>query len=182
MIKRALKGIIFDLDGTLIDSKYDWNHIRREIGVGDLSILSHIYNLKGALRERAMRILESFEEIATKRARLARGMDRVLRVIAEKGMKKAIVTNNSRKTVDYLMHKLALSFDKIVTRDDGVWKPSGDPLDRAVEMLKLEKHEVVYIGNSEHDRIAAEKAGVPFVSVTEADGIEKIIAMIESQP
>jgi HAD superfamily hydrolase (TIGR01549 family) len=180
--ERALKGIIFDLDGTLIDSQYDWDFIRREIGVGDLSILSHIHNLKGASKERAMRILESFEQGATKSARLAPGMERFLRVITEKGMKKAIVTNNSRKTVDTLLQKFCLSFDYIITRDDGVWKPSGAPLDRVVTMLGLKKDEVIYIGNSDHDRIAAERAGIPFISVTGGDGIEKLIAMIESRP
>jgi HAD superfamily hydrolase (TIGR01549 family) len=180
--KRALRGIIFDLDGTLIDSQYDWNLIRRRIGVEDLPILSHINSLKGALKEQAMRILESFEKIATKRARLIQGMDRILATITKKGIKKAIVTNNSRKTVEYLIRKFNLSFDHIVTRDDGVWKPSGAPLERAVETLRLQKEEVIYVGNSEHDRIAAEDAGIDFISINGPGGIGKIMAMLEKQP
>ncbi len=182
MIERALKGIIFDLDGTLIDSQYDWDLIRQQIGVGDLSILSHIHSLKGASKERAMRILDSFEQTATESARLTEGMGRILRVITEKGMKKAIVTNNSRKTVETLLKKFSLSFDYIITRDDGVWKPSGEPLDRVVTMMGLKKDEVIYIGNSYHDSIAAERAGIPFISVSGGKGIEKLITMIESRP
>lgn len=179
MTKRPLRGVIFDLDGTLIDSQYDWNLIRREIGVGDLPILSHINNLKGALKEQAMRVLESFEKVATKRARLNRGMKRLLELIEEKGIKKAIVTNNSRKTVEYLVRKWHLSFDHIVTRDDGVWKPSGEPLERAVAMLCLRKEEVIYVGNSEHDRMAAKDAGIRFISVRAPGGTGKLMAMIE---
>jgi HAD superfamily hydrolase (TIGR01549 family) len=179
--KISLKGIIFDLDGTLIDSQYDWNLIRRKIGVEDLPILSHINNLKGALKEQALRILESFEKVATKRARLNRGMDRVLEMIAKKGIKKAIVTNNSRKTVDYLIRKWNLSFDQIVTRDDGVWKPSGKPLERALAMLCLQKEEVVYVGNSEHDRIAAKAADIRFISIKEPGAMGRIFALLEGQ-
>jgi HAD superfamily hydrolase (TIGR01549 family) len=175
----VLKGVIFDLDGTLIDSQYDWKLIRRKIGVENLPILSHIDNLKGALKEQAIRILESFEKVATKRARLNQGIDTILATINRKGVKKAIVTNNSRKTVEYLIGKWDLVFDFIVTRDDGVWKPSGEPLNMAVEELGLQKDEVVYVGNSEHDRIAAEDAGIEFVSM-DGGGIKKIMAMLEA--
>ncbi len=182
MAKIVLKGVIFDLDGTLIDSQYDWILIRRQIGVEDLPILSHINNLKGAQKEKAMRILESFEKVATKRSQLNQGMDRVLGMIAEKGIKKAIVTNNSRKTVEYLIRKLDLSFDHIVTRDDGVWKPSGKPLERAVGMLCLQKNEVIYVGNSEHDRIASKDAGIRFISISARSGTRKVMEMLEKQP
>jgi HAD superfamily hydrolase (TIGR01549 family) len=177
-----LRGVIFDLDGTLVDTHYDWNLIRKQIGVENLPILSHIHNLKGKLKEQAMRILESFEKHATKRARLNPGIKELLRMLSEKGIKKAIVTNNSRKTVDYLVTKWGLSFDHIVTRDDGVWKPSGKPLELALERLRLGKDEVLYVGNSEHDRIASENAGIRYLSISESGGMEILVSLVGDTP
>ena len=175
------RGIIFDLDGTLIDSYYDWKLIRKKIGVDDLPILTHINNLKEPLRKEAMKILESFEKRATEKARIHRGMKELLNYINKNGIKKAIVTNNSRKNVNYLLKKWKLSFDVIITRDAGIWKPSGIPLKLAVERMKLKKREVIFLGNSIPDRIAAREANIPFISMEEKNEIKEIISLFEKR-
>jgi phosphoglycolate phosphatase len=173
-----LKGIIFDLDGTLIDSFYDWKIIRKKIGVDDLPILTHIHNLKEPLRKEAMKILESFEKRATEKSSIHKGMRELLDYIDNKKIKKAIVTNNSRKNVDYLLDKWKLSFDVIITRDDGIWKPSGTPLLKACEKMKLTKDEVIYVGNSNPDRIAAQEADITFISMEGKKGIKEILSLL----
>jgi phosphoglycolate phosphatase-like HAD superfamily hydrolase len=41
-----LKGIIFDLDGTIVDAPYDWALIRAKLGVEGESILAFLERLK----------------------------------------------------------------------------------------------------------------------------------------
>lgn len=175
-----IKGIIFDLDGTLIDSHYDWNIIRKKIGVDNIPILTYINNLKGASKKKAINILDVFEKRATRKARLQKGIKKLLTFLSKKGIKKAIVTNNSRENVQYLLWKLKLSFDEVVTRDDGVWKPSGKPLELAIKRLRLEKDEVIFIGNSNPDKLAAQEAGIRFISVNQETGVEELISSIKN--
>ena len=174
-----LKGVIFDLDGTLIDSLYDWVLIRKKIGVDDLPILSYINNLKGLLKKEAINILESFEKRATRRASLHKGVKELLTFLSEKNIKKAIVTNNSSKNVEYLLKKWKLCFDEIVTRDDGFWKPSGKPLELVIERLHFKKGEVVFVGNSNPDRLAAKEAGIRFIPVDENEGFGEVFTLID---
>lgn len=173
------KGIIFDLDGTLIDSQYDWDLIRKRLGVNNLPILSYINNLKGALKREALNILDTFEKRATRKARLRTGIKKFLSLLTEEGIKKAIVTNNSRENVEYLLKKWDLSFDEIVTRDDGVWKPSGEPLELIVKRLNLKKEDVLYIGNSAPDRLAAQEAGIRFILLGKETTTKELISLIK---
>ncbi len=174
-----LKGIIFDLDGTLIDSHYEWSLIRKKIGVDNFPILTYINGLKGVLKREAIKTLEVFEKRATYKARLQKGIKKFLAFLLKKGIKKAIVTNNSRKNVEYLLEKWKLSFDAIVTRDDGVWKPSGKPLELVIKKLNLRKDEVIFIGNSNPDRLAAEAAGIKYICISHKKGAEGLIALIK---
>jgi len=173
-----LKGIIFDLDGTLVDSHYDWNLIRRKLGVKNLPILTYINNLNGVPRNEAIKILETFENQATQKARLKKWTKKIFVFLSDKGIKKAIVTNNSCNNVEYLLNKWNLTFDGIVTRDDGVWKPSGKPLELAIKRINLEKKEVLFIGDSTPDRLAAKDAGISFISVEQNKSTEEIITKI----
>ena len=36
------QGVIFDLDGTVVETSYDWQQIREEIGAGETSILTYL--------------------------------------------------------------------------------------------------------------------------------------------
>jgi len=40
------KGVIFDLDGTVVENNYDWRRIREEIGAGETSILTYLESLE----------------------------------------------------------------------------------------------------------------------------------------
>jgi len=176
--KTVLKAVIFDLDGTLVSSFYDWGLIRNKIGVRDLPILTYIDSLKKPLKQRAFKILESFEVKATKNAGLRPGIRKVLSIISNKKLKKAIVTNNSIKNVNYLLKKFKISFDVIITRDDGVWKPSAEPLLMAIKQMELKKDEVLFVGDSNPDIIASRKAGIKFFSLSEKSWVSDLLDLI----
>jgi len=174
-----LKAVIFDLDGTLINSFYDWDLIRDKIGVSNLPILTYMNNLKGPFKLKAFKVLESFEFKATTKARLRKGIKEILETISKANLKKAIVTNNTRKNVLYLFKKWKLSFDVIVTRDDGVWKPSAKPLELAVRRMHLKKNEVIFVGDSNPDLLASKKAGIEFISFSQNSGVSDLKSYIE---
>lgn len=78
----------------------------------------------------------------------------------------AVATNRGGSMGDVLEHfELIDYFSVVVTsRDVQRPKPYPDMLHRAVALLGLKVNEVLFVGDSELDQLAAERARVPFVA------------------
>ena len=155
-----IKGIIFDMDGTVVDVHYDWKKIKQELQTGGEPILSYLQNLEEPERSAKWMILERYEAEATAKATLKEGMGKFLNFLREKTVKTALVTNNSRRNVDFLLDKFNLSFDLVISREEGLWKPSGAPFLRVLEKFGIQREECCVIGDSLFDAKAAEDAGI----------------------
>ncbi len=155
-----IKGAIFDMDGTVIDVTYDWKRIKEELKTGGEPILTYLENLEEPEKTEKWQILERYEEKATARATLKEGMEKFLAFLKNKTIKTALVTNNSRKNVDYLLRKFKLSFDLVISREAGLWKPSGAPFLHVLENFGIHREECCVIGDSHFDVKAAEEAGI----------------------
>jgi hypothetical protein len=118
-----IKGVIFDLDGTVVENSYDWLRIREELGTGATSILTYLDSLEGTERSRKWSILETHEAEQTAASVLRGGVRGLLGLLRERGIATALVTNNSRKNTDFLLNKFGLVFDCVITRESGLWKP-----------------------------------------------------------
>ena len=164
-----IKGVIFDMDGTIVDVPYDWKKIKQELQTEGEPILSHIQSLPEPERSRKWAILERFEEEATAQATLKDGMEAFLAFLKRKNVKTALVTNNSRKNLDFLLKKFRLSFDYLLSREAGLWKPSGAPFLFVLQKLRLGKMECCVIGDSHFDVKAAEEAGIKRIFVLAHD-------------
>lgn len=164
-----LKGIIFDLDGTVVDVPYNWNQIKKELKTQGEPILYFLSSLKEPERSAKWKLLEKYENEATLRAVLKEGIQEFLDFLAQAGIKKALVTNNSRKNVSYLLDKFNLKFECIISRESGLWKPSGVPLFAALKKLEIKREESCVIGDSHFDIQAAADAGISKVFILNKD-------------
>lgn len=164
-----LKGAIFDMDGTVVDVPYDWGKIKAELGTQGKPILTYIEDLEEPERSEKWKILERFESVATQKAKLKPGMREFLNLLSMRGVKKALVTNNSRKNVSFLLKKFNLEFDCVISRERGLWKPSGAPIRVALRELRLNKEECFVVGDSHFDVRAAEEAGIPLIFILSED-------------
>lgn len=188
-----IKGILFDMDGTIVETEYDWSQIKQELGTGGKPILSHLKTLDEPHRSIKWNILEKYEREATKKAVLKEGVPELLEFLHKKKIKTALITNNSLKNVNYLLQKFQLIFDLTITRESGLWKPSAEPLIAAIKKFKINKKETCVIGDSKFDMLAAISAGIPNIFILNKnksdfdqnivevfDSIEKIQSRIES--
>jgi len=53
----------------------------------------------------------------------------------------------------------------VITRDDGVWKPSPAPIERALDGLGVDPSRAVVVGDSRYDLEAGRTAGVRAVVI-----------------
>ncbi len=148
------------MDGTVVDVPYDWKRIKQELQTGGEPILSYLQNLEEPERTEKWTILERYEEEATARATLKEGMRTFLAFLKANAVKTALVTNNSRKNVDFLLSRFQLDFDLILSREEGLWKPSGAPFLLVLERFGIQRTECCVVGDSHFDVKAAEEAEI----------------------
>jgi HAD superfamily hydrolase (TIGR01509 family) len=165
-----IRGVLFDMDGTIVEVPYDWPRIKAALGSRDVPILSYLSGLREPERSAKWDILRGYEADATRRAVLKKGLRGFLKFLALHGIKTALVTNNSRHNTDILLGRFRLSFDLVMTRESGLWKPSGTPLVAAMRALGLLPRECCAVGDSHFDIRAAREAGIGCILILSRDG------------
>ena len=164
-----IKAVIFDMDGTVVENSYDWPRIKAELGTGDLPILAYLNGLDEPERSAKWKILRKHEDKQTRSSVLKKGMAEILELLGERGVRTALVTNNSRTNARRLLKKFGLRFDAVLTREDGLWKPSGAPLTRVMEMLGFGPDECCVVGDTLFDVWAAQDAGIEKIFILHSD-------------
>jgi len=151
------------MDGTLIRSHYDWPGIRAELGVDGPSLIDALNELPAGRRSAAWARMCEIEKLASLAATVVDGAAELLDLLAGRGIKRALVTNNSSANALDLVDRFALRFDEIITRDSGLYKPSGAPLVEAMRRLETDPSRVMAVGDSMYDIQAAREAGCAWV-------------------
>lgn len=167
----VIRGVIFDLDGTLFDADYDWPAIKRALGVSgaDGTILDHLQTLPPAQARKKRALLEGIEDQATRTGHLKPAALDLLADLRRMGMKLALVTNNRESNARYVLEQFQLGFDVVLTRDDGWYKPSGEPLLQAARRLELSPGSLAAVGDNDLDLRAARSASVALAVIVNPD-------------
>lgn len=159
----GVRAVIFDMDGTLVDSSYDWPSIRSTLGVEGASIIDELNGLSEPDRGTRWAELEKYEFEATRAASVHSGASVLLALLEEKKLPTALVTNNNESNTKWLLDRFGLMFDIVLTRDSGLWKPSGAPIAEAARRLGVPTERCLGVGDSRYDIFAARDAGLSAV-------------------
>jgi len=156
----GLKLIIFDLDGTLLAPVLDFDAIRAEIGLPPgATILEAMDRLSEAERARANAILDRHEAEAADRSRLMPGAKELLDWLRAQGIRTAVLTRNSRRSVERACQKHGLEFSGVVAREDHLPKPSPEGVRHLMSTLGTEPEETIVVGDFRFDMEAGAAAG-----------------------
>ncbi len=190
-------AVIWDLDGTLVDSVGDLtvalngslaNHgleprsvdaVRGMIGDGITELLRRGFDAAGRLLTPAelpalrQEFMARYGECATRRTRAMPGAAEVVATLSEAGWRHAVCTNKPAEISRAILEALGLGgrIEAVVGGDAGLpLKPDPAPVRACLAALGLAPHRAVMVGDSGNDAAAARAAGVPVVFVRSGYG------------
>ena len=149
-----MRGVLFDLDGTLTDCRIDYAAIRRDLGLDGGPILEQVDPDDPAVA----RVLDRHEAEAAEGSVIADGARELLDRLA---VPAAIVTRNSRAAAAVTLARHGLRFAAVVTREDRPHKPHPHPVRHAARLLNLPPAHCLMVGDGANDIESGVAAGCP---------------------
>ena len=184
-----IKGIVFDLDGTLVDTIYDLysavnfalkkrgytertlEQVRSFVGNG-ISNLMERSAPEGCSEKEINCLLKDFSEYYLKHccdnSVPYGGIAELLETLRERGIKVAVITNKAHNMAAIILEKLFGNvFDSVVGMSDMYpKKPNPTSTLKTLEKLGVKREESLFIGDSEVDILTAKNSNIKSVGVS----------------
>jgi len=159
-----LRCVIFDLDNTIVDSDLDFAAIRAEIGI-EGPLLEYRAQADEAEKRRVDEILDRHEQRAAVTCTLCEGAEEMLGFLRARGVRTALLTRNSRQSVNTVLARHKLQFDFIVSREDSAPKPSPEPVFLICKQFGVQPGEALVVGDYLYDIQTGQAAGARTILV-----------------
>ena len=187
MLRRRPSLIVFDLDGTLVDSAPDLAYsidqmlirlgrapaglekVRGWVGNGMPMLVQRALTGEqwpsaepAGLGEALATYMDIYAENLSARTRLYEGARECLHALRERGLRMACITNKHSRFTRPLLEQLGVAdyFDAIASADQFArHKPDPEPLLKTAERLGVSPDESMMVGDSPADAEAARNAG-----------------------
>lgn len=184
----GVRAVLFDLDGTLLDSAPDLaaaaNVVRRNAGLEDLPVADYRpfvgTGARGMLRialglqpdmsefeARREDFFQAYEGLLMQHSGLFAGVQQLVQSLEQQGRPWGIVTNKSERfTLPIARQEATLGRAAVVVCGDTTAhaKPHPAPLLYACERLGVAPEQAIYVGDDERDIQAARAAGMRAVA------------------
>lgn len=188
--EKNIKAVLFDLDGTLIDSAPDlaaaadkmridrglksipYSQYRPLAGAGARGMLGVAFDMPPehpnfvAWREE---FFFNYEMCLTQRTKPFPGVEELLATLKLRGLPWGIVTNKSARFTDALVRQMPVlkSAAVVISGDTTAYaKPHPEPMHEASRRMKIASSSCVYIGDDKRDIEAGQAAGMPSLAAT----------------
>jgi HAD superfamily hydrolase (TIGR01549 family) len=157
-----LKGLIFDLDGTLADTALDFAQMCKDAGLPvGTKILEHCEQLNDPNRvTEILTIVERHELAGAIQASWILDAEKVLHQLHTANIPLAIVTRNMQKAAELTIERLNIPINLVITREDCEPKPSPKGLLKVASQWQINPTELAYIGDFQFDIQAAKQANM----------------------
>ncbi|WPB03645.1 uncharacterized protein RHO25_008286 [Cercospora beticola] len=188
-----LRGIVFDMDGTLCEPQnWMFSQMRSEVGIPKSEdILDYIHALPEPQQIEAFEKIKAIESEAMSKQIPQAGLVALMEFLDQHKIKKAICTRNFDAPVNHLLEKHVPShlnpFDPVITRDFKPPKPSpegilhiarswgvvGSKAKASADGVKTPVLPIIMVGDSVDDMAAGRDAGALTV-LLKSEGKEEL--------
>lgn len=182
------KAVVFDMDGTILDTledlKQSVNHILRKYGYGERSLAEIKTFVGNGIKPLILRsfpesaqidveiiypeFMQYYNEHSADNTYPYKDIPYVMQALKERGVKVAIVSNKPNDAVKALADKYFSGlYDASVGEMKGLnKKPAPDEVYHALNLLGIDKSDAVYVGDSDVDLMTAKNSGLDSISVS----------------
>ena len=180
-----IEAVLFDLDGTLLDSfpdflasleninininssskKIDKNIVRANVSDGSSKLLKLVFDIDAddeGFDEHKRNFLNEYEKNILMYGNLFHGVSDLLNFLLDKKIPYGIVTNKPRKYTEIILKKSSLLRQSkvVICCDDGFKsKPNPEGINHACNILGVPNSKCIYVGDHENDLNASLAAG-----------------------
>lgn len=161
--KPPLKGIIFDMDGTLTVPCIDFRSMYRRV-LGDdhpgvvtnspIDILHEISSWSSEKQVQAFAIITEIEKDAHEKLQIMPGAKEISSFLDARRIRRGLITRNVRESVEFFHSQFGLAeFSPALSREFTPYKPSPAPLLHICDVWGVSPSEVMMVGDSAADDI-----------------------------
>jgi N-acetyl-D-muramate 6-phosphate phosphatase len=187
-LPESMQGVLFDLDGTLLDSAPDlyaalvrqceeegvpvpaYDTVREVVSRGTRAILQRGFPTldEAGILARVQRYLDLYEGMLAEHTRPFEGVDAMLATLEARGIAWGVVTNKPGFLTDLLLERIGWMprVCAVVAGDTlPVKKPDPAPVLLACERAGLDPARCLFVGDDRRDVLAGNAAGLYSVAV-----------------
>lgn len=188
-----IRGAIFDVDGTILDSMPIWDDVASRYlrkrgkepqqGLGKLlapmtveegcSYVKQYYDLPEEINEIKQGVVAIIKQFYYEEAPLKAGMLELLEELSKRNIPMAVATTGERDLVEHAFKRLGiLRYFKGIFTGSEVGKGKSDPLiyEKAAELLGMPKEGIYVFEDALYAIKTAKKAGFPVAGIYDASG------------
>ncbi|QKQ23986.1 HAD-IA family hydrolase [Candidatus Ruthia endofausta] len=184
----SINTILFDLDGTLIDTAPDlayalntllkysglseksYEKIKPLVALGGKALIKFGFDcdeLHPDFIDRHQKILNIYRDNISQFSKMFSGIDALIKTIKTKGMFFGVVTNKPENLTHLLLEKFDINPDVVVCGDTLAFnKPHPAPLLYACAQLAINPSQCLFVGDDKNDMLAGQNAHIKTVAVT----------------
>lgn len=189
-----MKAVIFDLDGVLVDSFDAWHHATNKIleSIGKSISKKEYRKYWGVAFRDAARdfgITDNLEELEKRHNKIfENNLDKIklepyaketVEKLKKEGKKLVIVSNSKKRVIEDILDNFGMTFDLVIGNDNFA-KPSPKGIEKACEILNVDKSEAIYIGDTKTDVKTGKNAHIKtFIIGKDIDNLKEILDIVD---
>ena len=196
-----IKGVVFDFDGTLLDSmKIIFEALNEALSKRNLQkisldllgrmagrTLSDIIKAKMHVPEQTIEAIEkdlfkAYVNFCRTSCQLLPNVENTLKTLKSKHVKLGLLTTTPREPLKVAVRRLAIGnyFDIMLAKEDAKSKPDPDGLNQIITEFGVSRDECLYVGDSPIDILTGRAAGIRTIAVT--TGLATVEQLKENAP
>ncbi|KAM0899231.1 hypothetical protein ACQ4PT_021436 [Festuca glaucescens] len=181
--RATLRGVVFDMDGTLTVPVIDFPAMYREVlggeaayaaaraaGGGAVDILHCIESWGPDEQRRAYEAIARFERDGLDRLQIMPGASELCGFLDARQIRRGLITRNVKEAVDLFHQRFGMMFVPALSREFRPYKPDPAPLLHICSTWKLSPNEVIMVGDSLKDDIVCGKRAGAFTCLLDETG------------